>query len=98
MLQDGPEWCQSRGMTQEGQFRDPSPGVGFCEENNRLRQEFLKAIHELLAIQAQQTQAVIDNDSDFERFDVLLHMAQERKDHTKYALIAHIESHHCEET
>ena len=84
-------------MTQEGQFRPPSPGIRFCEEKNRLRQEFLNAIRELVAIQAQQTQAVIDRDPDFARFDVLLHMAQERKDQTKYALIAHIESHHCEE-
>ena len=81
-------------MTQEGQFRT---GIGFCEEKNRLRQEFLNAIHELVAIQAQQAQAVIDKDPDFTRFDVLLHMAKERKDDAKYTLIAHIESHHCEE-
>jgi hypothetical protein len=80
-------------MTQEGQFRT----LGVCGEKNRLRQDFLNAIHELVAIQAQQTQAVIDRDPDFTRFDVLLHMAQQRKGHTKYALIAHIESHHCEE-
>jgi hypothetical protein len=84
-------------MAQERQGQARSPGIGFCEAKNRLRQEFLNAIRELVAIQAQQTQAVIDKDPDFTRFDVPLHMAQERKDHTKYSLIAHIESHHCEE-
>jgi hypothetical protein len=83
-------------MTQESQGRAPH-GIGFCEEKNRLRQEFLNAIHELVAVQAQQTQSVIDKEPEFARFDALLHMAQERKDTAKYALIAHIEPHHCEE-
>jgi hypothetical protein len=73
------------------------PEVGFCEEKNRLVREFSAAIHELIEIQNQQTQAVIDGDPDFARFDVLLHMALERKEQAKYAWIAHVESHHCEE-
>jgi hypothetical protein len=71
--------------------------IGLCQEKGRLRQELLSAIHELVATQAQQTQAIIDDDPDFARFDVLLHMANERKENAKYALIAHIEFHHCEE-
>jgi hypothetical protein len=72
------------------------PEIGFCEEKNRLLNEFLTAIRELTDIQNQQTQAVIDGDPDFARFDVLLHMAHERKAQAKYAWIAHVESHHCE--
>src|SRR5580700_8165554 len=49
MLRAGPESCQSRGMTQEGQFRPPSPGIRFCEEKNRLRQEFLNARSKTMA-------------------------------------------------
>ena len=85
-------------MSQEDRpARAPVPGVAFCEEKNRLLSEFLKAIQELTAVQSQQTQAVIDGDPDFSRFDVLLHLAQEKKDKAKYEWMAHVESHHCEE-
>jgi adenine specific DNA methylase Mod len=43
----------------------------------------------------QQTQAVIDHDPDFSRFDDLIHMAREIKDEAKYALIAHTSEHDC---
>jgi hypothetical protein len=73
------------------------PELMFCGEKNRLLREFLGAIHDLVETQKQQTQAVIDGDADFARFDLLLHMAHERKELAKYAWIAHVESHHCEE-
>jgi hypothetical protein len=72
-----------------------------CAEKNRLLGEFLNAIRAFNELQSQQTQAVIDaamdGDSDFTRFDVLLHMAQDRKEHAKYAWIAHVEEHGCHE-
>jgi hypothetical protein len=76
--------------------RGPIPEVAFCEEKNRLMAEFLDAIHELTTLQSQQTQAVIEGE-DFTRFDLLLHLAQEKKDKAKYEWMAHVESHHCEE-
>ena len=83
-------------MTQEGRENHAHfPEMGFCMEKNRLLKELLTAIHELNEIQNQQTQAVIDGDPDFARFDVLLHMAHERKDEAKYAWIAHVEGHGC---
>jgi hypothetical protein len=85
-------------MTPEGrQVHARIPEIGFCKEKNRLVKEFLAAIHELIEIQKRQTQAVIDGDTDFARFDVLSNMAHERKELAKYAWIAHVESHHCEE-
>ena len=72
------------------------PEFAFCAQKARLLDEFLEAIHELTSIQSMQTQAVIDGDADFARFDLLLHLAQERKDEAKYAWIAHVEAHHCE--
>ena len=84
-----------------GQERRPVAGripkIGFCQEKKRLQQEFLRAIHEFNELQSQQIQAVIDGDPDFNRFDILLHMALERKERAKYAWIAHVEAHHCEE-
>ena len=73
------------------------PGIAFCEQKQRLLRNFLSTIQELNAIQAQQTRAVIEGDDDFTRFDLLLHLAQERKDQAKYAWIAHVEEHHCHE-
>ena len=73
-----------------------SPAVGFCEEKSRLLNEFLQATREVTASVIQQTQAVIEGDPDFARFDLLLHHAQEKKEQAKYAWIAHVESHHCE--
>jgi hypothetical protein len=73
------------------------PEVAFCEEKNRLLNDFLQVVHELHALQNQQTQAVIAGDSDFTRFDVLLHIAQERKEMAKYAWMGHIEAHQCGE-
>jgi len=71
---------------------------GFCRENLRLRQDILEAIRRVTQLQADQTRAVIEDDPDFARFDLLLHLALEKKDQSKYAWIAHVESHGCEET
>lgn len=73
------------------------PKIGFCKEKNRLLKEFLESIQELTALQDAQTQAVIGGASDFTRFDALLHRAQEKKDAAKYAWIAHVEAHECQE-
>ena len=73
------------------------PKIGFCGEKHRLMHEFLDTIREITTVQNLQTKAVIEGDPDFARFDVLLHLAQERKDQAKYAWIAHVEFHHCEE-
>jgi hypothetical protein len=73
------------------------PPILFCEEKNRLLNAFLQAVHELNAVQNQQIRAVIEGDNDFNRFDVLLHVAQEKKDMAKYAWMGHIEAHQCGE-
>ncbi|HUB81386.1 MAG TPA: hypothetical protein VMB03_21445 [Bryobacteraceae bacterium] len=70
---------------------------GFCEQKYRLLDDFLDAVRELNLLHTQQTQAVIAGDRDFTRFDILIFMAQEKKESAKYAWIAHIESHRCED-
>jgi hypothetical protein len=74
------------------------PEIAFCEEKQQLTDRLLEAIHELTVLHSRQTQAVIDGDQDFPRFDMLLHLAQEKKDNAKYAWIEHVESHRCAET
>ena len=81
-----------------GSFRASAiPDIAFCEEKARLTGEFLRAIHQLTELHSQLTRAIIDHDPEFSRFDVLIHMAAERKEDAKYALMVHMESHHCEE-
>jgi hypothetical protein len=66
-----------------------------CEEKQRLTEELLAAYRVLSDLQADQVQAMIEHDPEFARFDDLIYLAREKKDQTKYALIAHIENHHC---
>ena len=73
------------------------PEIGYCEDKKRLLDEFLKAIREVTLLLSEQAEAVIEWDPRFSRFDVLLHLAHEKKEAAKYALLAHIEAHHCEE-
>ena len=81
-------------MTESKGFSNQSQ-IDFCEEKQRLIGEFVAASRELTELQAQQTRVVIEGDSDFARFDDLLHVAREKKDRAKYRLIAHVEEHKC---
>lgn len=71
------------------------PEIAYCAEKTRLMNEFVEAIHYLGELQTQQARALIDGDPDFARFDVLIHIANEKKDHVKYAWMTHIEQHRC---
>ena len=78
--------------------RSKSAGVSgekFCEERQRLLVDLMNAIHNLSALYEQQTHAVVDGDSEFSRFDILIHAAREAKDAAKYAWIEHIDLHQC---
>jgi hypothetical protein len=81
-------------MTQQ-KPRSDVPRIVPCAVKYRLIDEFLASNHALMDLQNQQTQAVIDQDPEFSRFDDLIHMAQEKKDRAKYALISHVDQHRC---
>ena len=66
-----------------------------CEQHNRLLEAFGVAVHELLEFHEQQWVAIIDGDQDCCRFDVLIHMANERKQMAKYEYLRHVEAHGC---
>jgi hypothetical protein len=82
-------------MSQEQPAEGQTPKIGFCEEKNRLMDEFLQAARELIELHNQQMRAAIQGDLDFGRFDLLLHLAHEKKEQAKYAWMAHVHSHHC---
>jgi hypothetical protein len=72
------------------------PGICLCEDKKRLRDEYLYRLREITALLSQQAEATVC-DLSLSRFELLLHLAREKKDAAKYALIAHIESHRCED-
>jgi hypothetical protein len=66
-----------------------------CEEHDQLLVEFGAAVRELLDLHQQQFLAIIEGDSECSRFDLLIHMANERKQLAKYAYLRHVDAHGC---
>jgi hypothetical protein len=71
------------------------PEIAFCDVRRRLLEAFGEAVKDLRRLHEQQFQSVVEGDADSKRFDVLIHMATERKHQAKYAYLAHTEEHGC---
>ena len=69
--------------------------TGFCEKKLQLMEEFLAAATDLVTTHNEQVRALIEDDPEFGRFDLLIHDATERKRAAKYAYMAHLEEHGC---
>jgi hypothetical protein len=67
----------------------------YCDEKRRLLEEFGSAAEELLGLHTQKLGAILGGDPDCNRFDLLIHMAKERKLQAKYAYLRHVEAHDC---
>ncbi len=72
-----------------------TPSIAYCEESRGLLNAFGEAVQEVLALHEQQFVATVNGDSDSDRFDLLIHMANERKHAAKYAYLHHLETHGC---
>jgi len=72
----------------------PSRQTG-CREKNSLLDEFGVAVRELLELHQQQFLAIVEGDGECHRFDLLIHMANEKKQLGKYAYLRHVEEHGC---
>jgi chemotaxis family two-component system response regulator Rcp1 len=66
-----------------------------CEEHNRLLDEFGMAVRELIEFHEQQFLAIVEDDSECHRFDLLIHMTNEKKQRAKYDYLRHVEEHGC---
>ena len=75
--------------------RTRKAGSIYCEEARRLLDASGETIHELGQIHQQQFEAVVEGDLDSTRFDLLIHMANEKKYAAKYAYLTHVEDHGC---
>jgi hypothetical protein len=85
-------------MYQDDSFRktaETSSRSCGCEEHNRLLDEFGVAVQELLELHQQQYRAIVDGESECQRFDLLIHVANEKKQTAKYVYLRHVESHGC---
>lgn len=66
-----------------------------CAEARRLLDMFGEAVEELIALHEQQFQAVVAGERDANRFDLLIHGANERKRQAKYLYLTHLREHGC---
>jgi hypothetical protein len=82
-------------MTQHSEGRQsPGPNI-YCDESRRLLESFGEAVQRLLILHEQQFLAIVDGDLECHRFDLLIHMANEKKQNAKYAYMHHVETHGC---
>ena len=84
-------------MSTNGSARNgttPPRGSG-CEEHHHLLNEFGVAVREILKLHQQQFLAIVEGDSESHRFDLLIHMANEKKQLAKYEYLRHVEAHGC---
>ena len=71
------------------------PGPAFCRESRDLLDAFGETVQELLLLHEQQFQSIVGGDQESDRFDLLIHMANEKKHTAKYAYLRHLETHGC---
>jgi hypothetical protein len=75
--------------------RGNEEGLVFCEEGRRFLDAFAETVQELTLLHEQQFLAIVNGDPEFNRFDLLIHMATENKQQAKYAYLRHLETHGC---
>ena len=73
----------------------PKAETPYCEESRRLLDVFADAVRELALLHEEQFRAILSGDGDASRFDLLVHLATEKKHAAKYAYLHHIEEHGC---
>ena len=75
--------------------KSSSKALFYCEEGRRLLEAFGTKVHELVLLHEQQFLAIMTGDPDCDRFDLLIHMANEEKQQAKYVYLQHLETHGC---
>jgi CheY-like chemotaxis protein len=99
----GPKVALAEGEASSRAIRlnDPPEGTAMpsntsgCGEYKQLLDELSAAVRELIELHEQQLTAIVEGDSECHRFDLLIHMATEKKQLAKYACLRHVEEHGC---
>jgi hypothetical protein len=79
-------------------FAVASGSVSYCDTARQLLEAFGDAVQELTKLHEQQFQCVLAGDISANRFDLLIHEANERKQRAKYTYMAHLDVHGCAST
>jgi hypothetical protein len=69
------------------------PGTSGCEEHDRLLDHFGTVVHDLLKLHEDQFLAIAEGDTESHRFDLLIHMGNEKKQLVKYDYLRHVATH-----
>jgi len=83
------------------QFEDSEPeteasaDVPVCMERQTLMDDLGEAVQDLIGLHQHQFLAIQAGDDDCHRFDLLIHVANEKKQAMKYACLRHDEEHGC---
>jgi hypothetical protein len=83
------------GMSDIREAWPPKKSVVGCAECQRLLNAFAEAVRELVALHEKHLMAVVNGDLEPHRFDLMIHMANEKKQNAKYAYIHHQDMHGC---
>ena len=67
-----------------------------CKENERLLTALGESVRELVKFYEQHFLGLSAGEQDAERFELLIHVAREKRKAAKYAYLSHIEEHGCE--
>lgn len=73
----------------------PMTSLAYCKEAKELLDAFAQSIRDLIKLHEQQFEALDSGDTDSQRFEDLIHMANQRKHQQKYAYLLHLETHRC---
>jgi len=73
--------------------KGPSRGPETCQECRRLLDVFGESVQELVVLHEQQFLEIVDGEPECNRFDLLIHMANEKKQEAKYAYLQHVDAH-----
>jgi len=76
-------------------MENKSTRIACCDERLRLLNELIQAVDDLVSIHQQQLASLAGGDPDASRFELLIHVATEKKHRAKYAHISHVKTHGC---
>ena len=74
--------------------KERSPNL-LCEQCRTLLDAFGEAVSEVVMLNEMHFRAVVEDEMDPHRFDLLIHAANEKKQNAKYAYVHHRETHGC---
>ncbi len=74
--------------------KERSPNF-YCDQCRTLLDAFGEAVSEVVMLNEMHFRAVVEDEMDPHRFDLLIHAANEKKLNAKYAYVHHREMHGC---